>query len=84
MCTPHYHGRCHRPIAWLDPLGLSNSSDTRTTLYTGPYRSSAAFLSPNSSVFLAIARYSSEEEKNLQGLRRVEIFSNFTSNLSQT
>jgi len=63
--------KAHISPQWLSqtystatPLELSNSSETKITLYTGPYRSSVGFLSPNSSIFLgsdAIACYSSDK-----------------------
>jgi len=44
---------------------LFNSFETQATLYTGPYRCSVNFLSPNSKVFLgsdAVACYSREKQ----------------------
>jgi len=76
----------HTSPQWLSQT-LSNSSETKTTLYTGPYRSPVGFFSPNSSVFLssdAIACYSSEREKNDNNFRSttctaVQNYLNFAS-----
>jgi len=73
-------------MAVPDPY-KAHSSETKATLYTGPYQSSIGFLTPKSSVFIgsdAIACYSSKNKtKPFKVHGWAEILSNFASKLPQ-